>query len=365
LNAVDATGAVTYTPAAGYSGADAFTFQASDAQGVSNPATASIVIAGEAPPVSSGPPGVSGSLVVGQTLTCSNGAWSGGLPQTYADQWLSDGGPILGATGTTYVVASADQGHSLSCAVTATNSGGSATATSAGVAIAVPAVVVPPPADLPAPAPAPVAAPANAGLPAITGSAGLGQALTCSPGAWSGTVPQTDGYQWLRDGAAIKGATGGTYTVLAGDVGHSLACAVTAANAAGSATARSAPVAVPLPSSAFTLSAAPKASSTGVITVVPQAPGAGTFSVVATFVESTTAKAASAAKTVKPKTISYGRSSATVKHAGSLALAIHPSKAAKSALKTHGRLRVTIAVTFTPTAGKPRTRSSSLTVKHS
>jgi len=89
------------------------------------------------------------------------------------------------------------------------------------------------------------AAPQNTAPPKITGTAREGQVLTASTGTWSNS-PTSFTYQWLRcasDGTgcgAITGATSSTYTLVAGDVGHTLRVAVTAANADGKATARSA-----------------------------------------------------------------------------------------------------------------------------
>jgi hypothetical protein len=61
----------------------------------------------------------------------------------------------------------------------------------------------------------------------------VGDALTCSPGTWTGTgIAFT--YRWLLDGAAPAGATDPARTVAAGDLGHRLGCEVTAANAGGS-----------------------------------------------------------------------------------------------------------------------------------
>jgi hypothetical protein len=81
-------------------------------------------------------------------------------------------------------------------------------------------------------------------VPTITGSTTVGGELTCSDGAWSGT-PSTFTRTWLRDGAAIDGATGATYVVAAEDVGTELSCVVTATNAIGTgAPAASLPVAV-------------------------------------------------------------------------------------------------------------------------
>ncbi|HEY5196276.1 MAG TPA: Ig-like domain-containing protein [Solirubrobacteraceae bacterium] len=357
LSAGGAPGSVVYTPTAGFSGADGFTFDATDGQGTSNTATVSIVTAAEVAPANTTPPAVSGSPAVGQTLTCTPGVWSGGTPQTDAYQWLRDAEAITGATSSTYAVAAADQGHTLTCAVTTTNSGGNATATSAGVAIPAASPVTTPPPVVP-----PATAPVNGALPGISGTAKLGFSVSCSQGVWSGTMPQTYAYQWKRDGAAIAGATGVKLVIATGDLGHSLTCAVTSSNSAGRATAASASLAVPLPSNTFTFASKAKASKTGTITLAVQAPGSGHFSIRATFVSTATNTATTAkAKSVK---IVYGKGTATARHAGSVALTVRPTKAAASRLKKARRLAVAITVTFTPTGGKARAKASHLTVKH-
>ncbi len=83
--------------------------------------------------------------------------------------------------------------------------------------------------------------PANSVAPSITGQPVEGTTLVCSPGAWSNSP--TYSYAWLRDGATAAG-TGASYVAQAADIGHSLSCRVTAANAGGSAMATSGPVAV-------------------------------------------------------------------------------------------------------------------------
>lgn len=88
--------------------------------------------------------------------------------------------------------------------------------------------------------------PMSIAAPAISGVAGVGQALTCTPGSWSGTPTPTYSYQWLREGSAIAGATSATYMVQKADEGHGLACAVTATNEAGSGSERSATTQIPL-----------------------------------------------------------------------------------------------------------------------
>ncbi|MBN9623441.1 MAG: hypothetical protein J0H06_10895, partial [Actinobacteria bacterium] len=82
--------------------------------------------------------------------------------------------------------------------------------------------------------------------PVIRGTPAVGQTLTCDPGASSG-AQYTTAFQWLRDGGLIDGATGATYVVAAADAGHQLQCRVGITDAAGTAVASSAPVAVPAP----------------------------------------------------------------------------------------------------------------------
>jgi CSLREA domain-containing protein len=86
-----------------------------------------------APPVNTAAPAISGILLAGQSVACSNGSWSGSPISGFTDQWNRDGTAIGGATGATYTISTADPGHALTCTVTATNADGSASATSAPV----------------------------------------------------------------------------------------------------------------------------------------------------------------------------------------------------------------------------------------
>jgi Ca2+-binding RTX toxin-like protein len=90
-----------------------------------------------------------------------------------------------------------------------------------------------------------VAVPRNLTPPTITGSPGVGQTVTCTPGTWKDA--ESFAYRWNRDGAPVPGATGSTYLVPAGDASHVLTCTVTATGDGGSASATSAPVTVPVP----------------------------------------------------------------------------------------------------------------------
>jgi len=86
--------------------------------------------------------------------------------------------------------------------------------------------------------------PFNSSLPTIGSGDGVGDQLTCSPGAWEGETPLTYTYQWMRNNWTIVDSETDTYEVLPNDLGKSLRCVVTAHNALGFATATSEPTVV-------------------------------------------------------------------------------------------------------------------------
>ena len=160
-------------------------------------------------PVSTEAPSISGTAATGQTLSCSNGAWTES-PTGYTYEWKLEGAVIPGASESTYKVPAGDEGKKITCVVTATDGAGSGTPTpSAPVTV--------------------IRAPENTVKPAISGVAAAGETLSCSPGTWSGTVTRYT-YQWSIEGTPIAGATSATYTVLTSDQGHTLTCTVTAYN---------------------------------------------------------------------------------------------------------------------------------------
>jgi hypothetical protein len=75
---------------------------------------------------------VSGTATFGQTLTTTNGTWTGSPTIVYTYQWQRDGVDIGGATASTYVQVAADAGKTIRCRVTGTNGVGNATANSNG-----------------------------------------------------------------------------------------------------------------------------------------------------------------------------------------------------------------------------------------
>ena len=87
---------------------------------------------GGVPPTNTVAPVISGTQVVGSTLTSTTGTWIGTAPITYTYQWYRGATLISGATSSTYVLVQADAGNTsnITCKVTGTNAFGNATATS-------------------------------------------------------------------------------------------------------------------------------------------------------------------------------------------------------------------------------------------
>jgi hypothetical protein len=95
-------------------------------------------------PANTTPPTVSGTPRDGETLTASEGTWTGTDPITYTYQWQRCDGNglncanLAGATGRTYAVQTSDVNNRLRVNVTARNDSGSTTASSQPTAVVTP-----------------------------------------------------------------------------------------------------------------------------------------------------------------------------------------------------------------------------------
>lgn len=103
------------------------------AEGSMVPAVAVLVANAVSTPRNTVAPAITGTAQVGQTLTSTTGTWTG-TGNTYARRWTADNVTIPGATAATYVPVVGDVGKVIRVVVTATNSGGSASATSSPTA---------------------------------------------------------------------------------------------------------------------------------------------------------------------------------------------------------------------------------------
>ena len=181
------------------------------------------------PPIMAGEPRVLGVPRDGETLTASDGTWTGEGPIQYAYAWgRCDEDTcelIADATSKTYTVRSRDIGFRLWVRVTATNPYGSTRAFSDVTAVVT------------------ARAPSNVSSPMVEGDARAGAVVVARPGAWVGTAPLTYAFQWQVCNIAetrcsnLDGQTGQVLRVSTAEAGRVIRVAVTATNAVGSASA--------------------------------------------------------------------------------------------------------------------------------
>jgi PKD repeat protein len=94
-----------------------------------------------APPTNTSPPAITGPTMVGKTIKTSNGTWTGSTPISFTYQWRrcdASGAAcvdIPGANASRYLLVTADAGRTMRVTVTATNSVGSSSTTSAPSAV--------------------------------------------------------------------------------------------------------------------------------------------------------------------------------------------------------------------------------------
>jgi large repetitive protein len=212
-----------------------FTVHAADSKGTTTayaPLLGPVAAAG-ATLVSTGPPLVTGSAAVGQTLQVSSGSWSE-PPSALTYQWQRCNAngrlctAISGATSSSYAVTADDAGHKLLSVLHAT-AGTSAQDVLSGATAVIGGAAT--------------AGPAGTAAPTVTGTSAQGSQLTGSAGTWSGSGTLSYTYNWFRCDTAgahclsIHGATKPTYTLGSKDAGHTLGFAVHAADSSGTATA--------------------------------------------------------------------------------------------------------------------------------
>jgi hypothetical protein len=167
-------------------------------------------------------PVVSGTATVGQTLSTTNGTWSGIPTPTFTYQWQRVTTNISGATSSTYVLVAADVGSTIRCVVTATNTVGSTSANSNSTA-AVAATVPGAPTIGTATATSSSTATVSYTAPASNGGATItSYTATSSPGGITGTL-STSGSGTITV-SGLTSETSYTFTVRAtNSVGQSAA----------------------------------------------------------------------------------------------------------------------------------------------
>jgi len=185
-------------------------------------------------------PVASGTATVGQTLSTTNGTWTGIPAPTFTYQWQRDntgGGSysnISSATSSSYTLVDADDACHVRCVVTGTNSAGNASANSNALGL----VIEP--------------SPTNSVAPVASGTAKVGSTLSVTNGTWThmgGTVA-TFTYQWKRGASTIGGATNNTYVLVDADDALTVTCVVSAHNtnaSAGNASSNGIAVTEPVP----------------------------------------------------------------------------------------------------------------------
>jgi hypothetical protein len=97
-------------------------------QGGASPGTA---------PENTAPPTIAGTLATGQTLTVTEGTWTGTPTPILLHRWEADGIPIPGARGLTHILTVNDAGKDVVCVEIGVNSNGSNTADSNALSIPV------------------------------------------------------------------------------------------------------------------------------------------------------------------------------------------------------------------------------------
>lgn len=199
-------------------------------------------------------PTISGSAVVGSTLTAKAGTWTSGSTLTYV--WQANGTTIAGATKSTYVVTAANVGKSITVTVTGKKTSHTTVAQKSS---ATPLSTKP-------------------GTVTVSGSAIAGKTLVATTTGWSSGT--TTKLQWYADGVAISGATGTKFVVTSAQSGKAITARVT-----GSRSAYATATATSKSTARVMLASAPKITGTTKVTsVLTATPGSWTTGTTFTYV---------------------------------------------------------------------------------
>ena len=173
-----------------------------------------------------GVPGITGTALVGKTLTATTDGIEdedGLTGATFTYQWLVDGAEINGATDSTYIVIAADEGKPIEVRVAFTDDAGNPESLTSYPFLFAPPLII---RDVPVIA---SNTPAT-GAPTITGTVRGGETLTAN----TTDIADSDGlnnatftYQWLADDTDITDATGSTHALAAADEGKTVKVRIT------------------------------------------------------------------------------------------------------------------------------------------
>lgn len=217
---------------------------------------AGVVAARAATSAPSAQPALTGDAIVGRALTVASPAWTTPLagPVGYAWARCNANGRacsvIGGASSSSYTPVAADIGHVVLATATVTRR--TVLSTTRGVVRAAPG-------------------PVSLARPTVDGVLGRGGKLTASPGSWSGSGTITYAYQWYRcdaNGAhctSIRGATRGTYTEVAADVGRTIGLTVHATDTTGTTAAYAALAGTVAPAGGLAATAQPTLTGTAAV----------------------------------------------------------------------------------------------------
>ncbi|MDJ1114444.1 ricin-type beta-trefoil lectin domain protein [Microbacterium sp. LX3-4] len=149
-------------------------------------------------------PKITGSAVVGRTMSAHPGSWTSGATFTY--QWAADGRAIAGATKSTITLTSAHAGTKLTVAVTGRKPGyTTVTRTSLASGVVTGGTL-------------------KATTPTISGTAVVGKSLTAKTGAWTPGVKLA--YRWYAGSDEIPGATTPTLKLTSAHAGKKISVLV-------------------------------------------------------------------------------------------------------------------------------------------